>query len=85
MVRADAISPVVTGIGHKETRPVGPIEQARRARGLRQADLARLAGVSRSYICFIEQGWRPPTRRQGSIAAVLGVRADELWPRERDE
>jgi predicted transcriptional regulator len=61
-------------------RPVGAFERIRRERGLRQADLAELAGVSRSYIAMCEQGWRPPGARQEAIASALKVSRDQLWP-----
>ena len=59
---------------------MGAFEQLRRERGLRQRDVAKLAGVAPSYISMVEQGWRPPLRRQGAIAAALGVAAHDLWP-----
>lgn len=63
---------------------MGAFEQLRRERGLRQRDVAKLAGVAPSYISMVEQGWRPPLRRQGAIAAALGVAAHDLWPLEQE-
>jgi transcriptional regulator with XRE-family HTH domain len=61
-------------------RPVGIFESLRRARGLKQLDLAERVGVSRSYIAMVEQGWRPPAHRQEAIAAALDVEVTRLWP-----
>jgi transcriptional regulator with XRE-family HTH domain len=59
----------------------GPLARARLVRGLRQADLARLAGVSRQYVSKVErEGWVPPIRRQHHLAAALGVAREDLWP-----
>ena len=66
----------------KSPRPVSAFERIRRDRGLRQLDLAELAGVSRSYIAMCQQGWRPPVTRQEAIAAALGANREELWPTE---
>jgi transcriptional regulator with XRE-family HTH domain len=37
------------------------IRVIRKARGLKQQDLAREAGISGNYLCFIESGRRDPT------------------------
>lgn len=37
------------------------IKVIRKARGLKQQDLAREAGISGNYLCFIESGRRNPT------------------------
>jgi DNA-binding XRE family transcriptional regulator len=59
----------------------GPLARARLVRGLRQADLARLAGVSRQYVSKVErERWVPPVRRQDQLAAALGIAREDLWP-----
>ncbi len=40
-------------------RPIGTLEAERRARGLRQSDLAKAAGVATSLISFAESGYVP--------------------------
>jgi DNA-binding XRE family transcriptional regulator len=67
----------------RQTRPVGAMETLRRSRHLRQADLARLVGCSRSLIAITELGYRPPLHRRAAIAAALDVPIEELWPSER--
>jgi transcriptional regulator with XRE-family HTH domain len=59
---------------------VSPLEIARRARGLSQLDLARLAGVSRETISLIERGELPRMRTAHAIARALGVALDVLLP-----
>lgn len=63
-------------------RPVSTFERIRRARGLRQAQVAERAGCSRSLISMAEAGYRPPHGRQLAIAEALGVDAALLWPAE---
>ena len=70
----------MTNTAEKLPRPVSAFERIRRARGLRQGDVAELAGVSRSYIALAEGGWRPPLPRQEAIANALGVTPADLWP-----
>lgn len=59
---------------------VSPLEIARRARGLSQRDLARLAGVSRETISLIERGELPRVRTAHAIARALGEALDVLLP-----
>jgi len=63
-------------------RPVSTFERIRRARGLRQAEVAERAGCSRSLVSMCEAGYRPPRARQLAMAAALGVDAEVLWPVE---
>lgn len=55
------------------------IELFRREHRLRQADLARSVGVSRSYVALVESGWVPPPRRQAAFAEALKVEVADLW------
>jgi DNA-binding XRE family transcriptional regulator len=60
------------------------LRECRQALGLAQQALAVQAGVSISTITMIEvHGYRPTESVRERIAAVLEVRAEELWPRER--
>ena len=59
---------------------VSPLEVARRARGLKQPELARLAGCSQQTISLIERGGLPSVRNALAIARVLGVSLDTLFP-----
>jgi putative transcriptional regulator len=64
---------------------VSPLEIARRARGLSQTDLARLADVSRETVSMIERGSAPTVRTGRALARVLGVGLDELFPLEDEQ
>jgi transcriptional regulator with XRE-family HTH domain len=64
----------------KGVRNVSAIETARRARGLTQAEVARLAGCSRPYVSLVEGGLVPPLRLRAALAAALGKTIEELWP-----
>ena len=56
------------------------ITAARKARGWTQAQLAEAIGLSRNYVCMIENGDRtPPDRTIADICRVLGV--NENWLR----
>jgi transcriptional regulator with XRE-family HTH domain len=55
-----------------------PIETFRRARGLRQADLGALVGVSDNTIAAWERGARPQPQRVPRLAEALGVDPLEL-------
>lgn len=61
-------------------KPLGDrIRDLRSERGLRQQDLARLAGVSQPYVSQLENGFLiPPINVLGAIAQVLGLTAEEL-------
>lgn len=50
------------------------LQERRRAAGLTQDDLARLAGASRSTVKLLEGGWRP--RRSAVRARILRVLDD---------
>lgn len=53
------------------------IQQARKARGLRQSDLAEQIGKSTYYVSLIEQQRRRPSRAVAqAISVVLGVQLD---------
>jgi DNA-binding XRE family transcriptional regulator len=62
-----------------------PLAFWRKHRGLTQADMARLIGVSQPYLAQLENG-----RREGSVsiyqrlARQLGLSVDELLPDEPD-
>jgi putative transcriptional regulator len=64
---------------------VSPLEIARRARGLSQVDLARLAGVSRETVSLIERGELPRMSTALSIARALGVEFGAVFPVKNDE
>jgi transcriptional regulator with XRE-family HTH domain len=56
------------------------IRLLRRSRGLSQARLAALAGLSRSQLSEIESEAKPAnTRRLQAIAAALGVGVEQLF------
>lgn len=63
-----------------------PLAFWRKHRGFRQADMARLIGVSQPYLAQLENG-----RREGSVsiyqrlARRLGLSVDELLPDEADD
>lgn len=54
----------------------------RAANGLRQADLARLAGCSRDTVRRIESGRRPLPVTARAIAEVFGVPVSEIFAEE---
>ena len=56
------------------------LQRARKAKGLSQADLAKLAGVGRKTIINYEQGTTYPQNRNiyKKLAEILGVEADYL-------
>ena len=55
------------------------LRSARRVRGLRQQDVATLAGVGLRTITRVEQGYVPSNDRLLKIAEVLGVAAEDLF------
>lgn len=55
------------------------LRQLRQAKGLAQDRLAVQAGLSASYVGFLERGERNPTLKTiGKLAKVLGVEPKEL-------
>jgi transcriptional regulator with XRE-family HTH domain len=68
------------GITKTRVRPVSPLETARRALGLTQAEVAKRAGISPQYVGLMEGGLRPSARLRGAIGAVVQRRPEELWP-----
>jgi len=62
------------------------LRQLRKARTLRQEDVARLLGVTESAYCLYENGKRtPPVHIKARIAAILGCSVADLWPAAKDE
>ena len=58
------------------------VRALREAKGLTQARLAELAGLSQSTISVIEGGGTTTTAALESIAEALGCQMAELWARE---
>lgn len=55
------------------------VQALRRERGLRQSDLAKLAGISEIYVASIEQGWKVPALGTlEGLAKGLGLDPGEL-------
>ena len=55
-------------------------------RGLRQADLALKVGRSASWVCQLERGLIEPSDLDVAlICRVLGVKPEDIFPREPDE
>lgn len=53
--------------------------ERRTERGLRQVDVAKLCGIDRAFISYIEHGRRNPSLTTLTrIAEVLGCRASDL-------
>lgn len=62
----------------------GVIARLRRERGLTQAELARITGLSCGYIAAIEQGRRHPTvKTLAIIAEALGIDVEELYIKKK--
>ena len=56
------------------------IAEARRARGLRQVDLAEEVGMSRVFLSHCEQGRKRPSGTTAKILGeVLGIDLREAW------
>lgn len=56
------------------------IREIRLSRGLTQAQVASLAGISASHYAQIEEGRKRPSVHVAiRIAAVLGAEVDRLW------
>jgi DNA-binding XRE family transcriptional regulator len=63
------------------TPPASPLRVHRVAASLRQVDLARQAGISRSAVAELERGtYFPSIPVQRALAYALGVDVDALWP-----
>lgn len=63
--------------------PETKLRAARRAKNLRQEDLAEAAGVSQSTIVRLENGQNEPTFSTAlRIARALGVSPLDLWDAE---
>lgn len=58
------------------TRPVSPLEQARRAAGLTQQQLADRAGMSRDSVSRAERGRDVALSTARVLSAALGVSLD---------
>ncbi len=69
-------------MGSSETngRPPSPVRDARRALGLRLADVAAEAEIAISYLSMVENGYVPNPAVRARIASALGAPAGELWP-----
>ena len=67
-------------VRHADGEKFGSIvRQLREQRGLTQEELGNLAGISATYVGFVERGDSVPTLTIIlQIAAALGVRAAEL-------
>jgi transcriptional regulator with XRE-family HTH domain len=62
-------------------RPSSPLLALRLQRKLNQERLAALAGISRGWVGFLERNPEAMTKRAAEkLAAVLGVRAEDLRP-----
>ena len=58
--------------------PIGiRIARRRQALGMRQEDLARKLGVSKSSVANWESGKHFPKRKQGAVEQVLGISLDD--------
>lgn len=60
--------------------PAHPLRVRRIALGLRQTDLAKLAGVSRETVSRIETGDPPRMTTAHALASVLDEPVDRLFP-----
>ena len=55
------------------------IKKARKAKGLRQKDLAKMCGATASSVCLWERGGREPgLSKIAALCDILGVSADYL-------
>lgn len=62
-------------------RALSPLKLRRLNLGLRQEDLARLAGINQNRITLYERGIRRPRAKvAAAIARVLGVSVPEVFP-----
>ena len=60
---------------------VSPLRRLRRARTLKQGDMARLLGCTQANYSYYETGKvTPPFAVRAQIAAILGSTPDVLWP-----
>lgn len=66
----------------QKTKPMGPLEHWRKARGLSQAQLGKMIGSDQTSISRFEAGERRPSAQQTvALAAALGIDARDLLPR----
>lgn len=56
------------------------IKKALSAKGLRPADLARVAGVSRSMVSHVMAGRYPGSPVRDLIAIALKKKQSDIWP-----
>lgn len=67
----------------EQKTPETKLRAARRAKSMRQEDLAEAAGVSQSTIVRLENGQNEPTFSTAlRIARALGVSPMDLWEAE---
>lgn len=70
-------------VTHAEFDPDAQVREARIARMLTQAQLAKLAGISRRTLVYAEQGWVPSieTRRKLLTALDIPIHLQTMvWP-----
>ena len=60
------------------------IAKLRKEKGWTQADLAKIAGLSKGYVASIEEGKYPGIKALAMIAKTLGVEARALFEEEED-
>ena len=63
------------------------LQEARKAAGLSQAELADHVGVSNTYISALESGRKspPPRTLVSALESALGLSKESLWSAARDE
>ncbi len=62
------------------------LREMRLLKGMTQEELARMVGVSRQTINYIERGkYRPTVLLALKIASVLGVRVEEIFQLEESD
>jgi transcriptional regulator with XRE-family HTH domain len=69
-----------TALGYSGPRSVPALKVARIAHGLKQEELAELAGVTRQTIGDLESGGSPRLRTAQALSKALGVSVDQLFP-----
>ena len=62
-----------------------PVHVARKAKGMRLQDLAKLIGKSASMLSNVERGFVPKPVTRQRIAEALDSTVAELWPDEYSE
>jgi transcriptional regulator with XRE-family HTH domain len=69
-----------------ERGSVTPLRVYRVAAGLTLAELARIAGISKTALCHIERREAQPQRSTRRVlASALGVESEDLFPPPNDE